>query len=98
MSPSLTPNDREMRLPIVPKGKCLNHPTEKAVRLHLCAPCLKEWEKKKLDYDAYYFSAGGKENTRSDVGVKPGEWVPRPSDEADAEEIEEKRRNNSHEN
>lgn len=83
MTTSLTPNEGKMQLPDIPKGRCLNHPTVKAVRLHLCAPCLEEWKKKKLDYDTYYFSASGVSNTRSPVGVKEGEWVPRPSEDAD---------------
>jgi hypothetical protein len=53
MPSSLTPNEDEMQFPNVPKGKCLNHPTVKAIRLHLCVPCLEKWEKAKEDYEAW---------------------------------------------
>jgi hypothetical protein len=44
--------ERDMRLPDLPSGKCVNHPTVKAVRKHLCAECLAKWEKRVLDYEA----------------------------------------------
>jgi hypothetical protein len=53
MPSSLTPIEKEMQLPDAPKDKCLNHPTVKAVRLHLCVSCLEKWEKAKVDYEAW---------------------------------------------
>jgi hypothetical protein len=49
---ALIERDSDMRLPNIPQGKCINHPTMKAERLHLCPLCLAKWEKTVLDYEA----------------------------------------------
>jgi hypothetical protein len=45
-------NRENMKAPIPAQAiGCLNHPTRRATRLHLCKECLVKWEQKKADFD-----------------------------------------------
>ncbi len=41
-----------MRIPDLPKNRCVNHPTVQAVKKRLCAPCLEKWERSVLSFEA----------------------------------------------
>ncbi len=49
---SIERDNNDMQLPILSANKCVNHPTVKAVKKHLCSQCYAKWEKTVLDYEA----------------------------------------------
>ncbi len=57
-----------MRLPYLPPDKCINHPTLKAIKKHLCSQCYAKWEKTVLDYEVW-------SSTIMESQIKDSEYV-----------------------
>lgn len=51
-SPNLIERDKNMRLPDLPLGKCVNHPTRQSVSKRLCSECFVKWETSVLSFEA----------------------------------------------
>lgn len=51
MPSSLNPIEKNMRLPVLPDGSCINHPDRKIHKKHLCAECYAKWEASLLKFE-----------------------------------------------